>query len=545
MSVYLLIDVSYLYNTVKTQICYEFPHIKANFEKRDHSYNLYSDSIVISRTVELFMSYIEHYTSVHNIPIKNVVMFRDGNHSKCWKREYNKVFKEGKSAFASPELETNPSEEQLNELFKDIQNDQHRKDATEDHIYLFERKNKRNLAFIHDFFDIITLLMFYLGDNYCILNQRLDAEADEQIFMFTEYILQKSCQNRVIILSGDTDFLQLITPCNKLDTLMYNTGISKLKTSYLKWEQNRNRISVIDPSIWENRVKYIRGELIVETQKVHGVELRNKYNETPEKLSLYLTYKIICGKPADGLAACATPEQIQYIYGKHVTHPMMTFPSTFKIKELLDTDKDFKDRFINNTLISYYKYTPQKIRDMIEPCLILFDEKLQRTSKTDPEGIFSDICHVQIKVPTRFEKLPKSSVIGFTIYHWLNQRNSEFIVNTLSKRVAKIIYRNLRDNASRCCIIQIKEDLLLILQTIQHELQRTSIDMIIDWINIKWYAMDSYMLHYICLDPTETVQETLQEYSIEFPNFKDIFYDTVQKCKEFIYSILHSNNSTN
>ena len=440
MSVFLLVDVSYLYNIVKTQICYEFAHVKENFQKRDHAYNMYRDQVVVYRTVELFMSYLQYYVKEYNVELKNVIMFRDGNHSKCWKREYNKTFKEGKSAFASPDIQVSPTDEHLLEMFSHVKDDQQRKDQQEDYMSVFDRQNKRNLAFIHDYFDVFTLLMYYLGDNYIVLNQRLDTEADEQIFMFTEYILQKSCQNRVIILSGDTDFLQLITPCNKLDTLLYTTGIFDQKTSYLKWEQHRNRISVIDPSIWKDRVRWNKSELILETNTVYGVELRNKYNESQEKLSLYLTYKIICGKPADGLPGCATPEQIQYIYGKHVTHPMMTFPSSFKIKELLTTDPAFKQRFINNLIISYYKYTPKKIRELIQPCLLEFENKQQRVSCT---GAFNDQCHVQIIVHNKFKRFPDSQVIGFTVFHWLNQKNSEYIVNIMSKRVAKLVYRSL------------------------------------------------------------------------------------------------------
>lgn len=535
MSVYLLVDVSYLYNIVKTQICYEFPYIHENFKKRNHMYNVYQDRTVVYRTIELFMSYLQHFVTENKIELKNIVMFRDGNHSKCWKREYNKTFKEGKSAFTSPELQTGPTDQDLNNMFGHLKDIQERKDQEEDYINFFERKNKRNLAFIHDYFDLFTLLMYYLGDNYIVLNQRLDAEADEQIFMFTENILQKSYLNTVIILSGDTDFLQLITPCNKLDTLLYSMGIHKMKTSYLKWEQYRNRISVIDPSIWYNRVRINKNEIVLETSEIYGVDLRTKYNESLEKLSLYLTYKIICGKPADGLPSCATQDQIQYIYGKQVSHPMMTFPSSFKIKELLTNDKDFKERFINNLVISYYKYTPQKIRDMIQPCLVEFEKKQQR--ETVIEGVFNKQCHVQISVHSRFLKFPSAESIGFTVYHWLNQKNSEYIVNMLSKRVGKLLYRSLRDLTELTNKI-LKSELSDFCNIFSYEINRAQYDMIIDWIQIKWYRQESYMLHYIYPDPTESVTEMIEEYSKEYPDFSNHFYKTVDKCKDFIYTLI-------
>ena len=62
--------------------------------------------------------------------------------------------------------------------------------------------------------------------------------------------------------------------------------------------------------------------------------------------------------------------------------------------------------------------------------------------------------------------------------------------------------------------------------------------MIIDWIRIKWYKEDSYLLHYVYPDPTESVKEVLEEYSMQHKNFSEYFYMTVGTCKDFIYELI-------
>jgi len=425
---FLFIDNANFGSCVMEQIKQEYPEINKNLHKRDISFTIYKRPDIINRYIDIYL-FILFYFNEQGIPLNNMIFFRDCNHSSNWRRKLIEVYKEGKSRFA--DKTTFQLFDIKDTLLKQYENQSltlFEKWEIEDKLDDIKLKFKENERFIHDLASIERCIHFFLNDNVCHLSERSCCEADEQMYIFGMYLLQKYPSSKIHIVSNDTDMYQCISNNTFIHDLMKTISTpDELQFRTLPYsEQGLNQIDIY---------KITR----VPSEYFHFKSIKEYYRQSV--LDQIIIHKVCCGKRNDNLPDPSTSTQKLNWFG--TVKPDIyktTYIQKDKIIQECKQNKSFADKIKHNIICSSFQYIPM---DVVEK-VVKDAEKIENKS-IERDGGFKPPFYdnqKEINQSTFIDILPS---LRKTVLHWMEESYTkyyiEFLISITTKHIGRDIIR--------------------------------------------------------------------------------------------------------
>ena len=453
---FLLIDNANFGSIVIDHIKTEFPVINENLQNKDLNFNLNDHKNIINRYIDIYLHILFYFNEYYGIPLANIIFFRDCSHSLNWRKKIISTYKDGKSRFADESTYVYfNTKNSLLEKMDNIDIPLEEKWKIEDTLDDLKLEVKRNEKFIHDLAGIERCIHFFLNDNLCSLSERNCCEADEQIFVCSQYLISKYPNSSIKILSNDTDMLQCINNSSFIDKCM-----------------NKSPRNIINKNI--NIIKCFRNNFNLFNFK--------DITSNQPNIEKFIIHKVFCGKKNDNL-----PDPSNNIYKNEWFNDddPNVYNKSFIINKnnilnSLKKDTILESNIKNNIICSSFYYIPSHIyTQIINNCIKIEDKIITRDGGFKPS--FSD-KGLFIKY------LP---LLKDTVNNWLTENIVRYtlglILNNLTKHIGRdIILNDVKDNDAYVDYSNI------LLQTYEYEINRCNVFFLIKYIKI-WFTGDNWV----------------------------------------------------
>ena len=475
---FLLIDNANFGSIIMEYIRNIYPEIHSNLNNKDINFNIYDHPYIIEKYIDTYLYIIYYFNEIQGIPLSNIIFFRDCNHSSNWRKKYILTYKDGKSRFA--DNNTFIYFEKKEQLIKESNEDSipfEKKWELEDQLDILKIQTKRNEKFIHELASIERFIHFYLNDYLCSLSDRTCTEADEQIYVFSQYLLQEYPNCNIKILSNDTDMIQCFTNGNFIDECF----TSALKTTF---DTNYQSATSIYP---------IKTQLNDQIQVIkcfrHSIEcLQFKNIKDMYKSSIFenfIIHKVFCGKKNDNLPDPSSNYQKQEWFNSinPDVYKYFTVNKEKCIQSILH-NPILASSIKNNIICSSFTHLPKDIFNKIIQNCISIENKIK-----ERDGGFKPLFHDKLS-SLFLKKLP---ILKRTVTNWIDEniiRNSlELLLNELTKKIGRDIFLDYHTRPNyNDYIIELANKIWL---QFQYELKRCKKKWLKKYINL-WFTINTY-----------------------------------------------------
>jgi hypothetical protein len=462
---FLFIDNANYGSVVMDIIRNEFPIINKNLINKDLSFHLIDHPHIIERYIEIYL-YIIYYFNQMGIPFSNMIFFRDCNHSANWRKKILKQYKEGKSRFADKETYEHFSER--DELLKRYETEvltKEQKYELEDKIDAIKYKVKSEEKFIHELASIERSIHFFLNDNICNLTERSCCEADEQMFVFMNYLKTYYSECEIYMVSNDTDLIQCLSSneiVNKLEKIVTSNDI--------KCNKYKSK-SDIKPKV--HLMKCFKDSKNLMNFK-NVKEIYKDY-----VLDNFLIHKVLCGKQNDNLPDPSNIINKQSWFGQNTIDIYCNLNINLEsLKNDLQSSPELKNRIHQNIMCSSFDHIPGEIKQRIETnCASIINKA--KSKHVDFKSKYEEDSELIFK--KYYNKLVE------TVTHWLEENIVRSTIEWMLSDNLKYLCRSQRMLTNEEVLCNAEG----VLQKYSFDLQKCKIRWLLKYIDL-WFLHLTY-----------------------------------------------------
>jgi hypothetical protein len=516
---FLLIDNANFGSIVMEYMRGIYPDIHKNLNEKDLNYNLFDHPHIIDKYINTYLYIVYYFTEYYGIPLSNIIFFRDCNHSSNWRKKIIPVYKDGKSRFAdSSTFEFFGQKDKLKKELDDIdkkneedKNSNFEKWKLEDQIDDLKIEIKRKEKFIHELSSIERFIHFYLNDNLCSLTDRNVCEADEQMFIFSYYLMTEYPNCNIKILSNDTDMIQCLTSNQFIHEMMSicNRRLNCSNTDRTVFEYNPKQIQIF---------KCLKHSTECFTFK----NLRDLYKQ--HVLENFIIHKVCCGKHNDNLPDPSNNNLKLEWFNTTQPDVYKNFHlNKEKCLQSIMSNTTLAKNIKNNILCSSFFYLTEEILDkVIQNCKSIENKVVERDGGFKP--LYSDISSGK----TFMKVLPD---LKSTVRTWLEEslvRNlMDLLINDCTKFVGRCLISSfsssISDEELNCFIERLMDKF-------SYEIKRCKKIWLKKYINL-WMLYDN---EYV-FDKYEFKDDNIKK---DLTNFtKETYLPYIEEIKPYIFKI--------